>query len=112
MVPLADMFVDVGASSRAEAEAMGLRAGLPVAYATKFQVMNGTRRYLAKAFDDRAGLAVINEALRRLQGRARGLPVPSHDAWIRGHQEVHADPVSDHQRTRTSAIALRVAAGM
>jgi putative aminopeptidase FrvX len=70
MVPLADMFVDVGASSRAEAEAMGLRAGLPVAYATKFQVMNGTRRYLAKAFDDRAGLAVITEALRRLQGRS------------------------------------------
>jgi putative aminopeptidase FrvX len=70
MIPLADMFVDVGASSRAEAEAMGLRAGLPVAYATKFEVMNGTRRYLAKAFDDRAGLAVITEALRRLQGRS------------------------------------------
>jgi putative aminopeptidase FrvX len=70
MIPLADMFVDVGASSRAQAEAMGLRAGLPVAYATKFEVMNGTRRYLAKAFDDRAGLAVITEALRRLQGRS------------------------------------------
>ncbi len=70
MVPLSDMFIDVGASSRAEAEAMGLRAGLPVAYATKFEVMNGTRRYLAKAFDDRAGLAVITEALRRLQGRS------------------------------------------
>jgi putative aminopeptidase FrvX len=70
MVPLADMFVDVGASSRAEAEAMGIRAGLPVAYATRFEIMNGTRRYLAKAFDDRAGLAVITEALRRLQGRS------------------------------------------
>jgi len=70
MIPLADMFVDVGASSRAEAEGMGLRAGLPVAYATKFQILNGTRRYLAKAFDDRVGLAVITEALRRLQGRA------------------------------------------
>ncbi len=70
MVPLSDMFVDVGATSRAEAEAMGLRAGLPVAYATKFEVMNGTRRYLAKAFDDRAGLAVITEALRRLRGRS------------------------------------------
>jgi putative aminopeptidase FrvX len=47
---------------------MGLRAGLPVTYATKFEVMNGTRRYLAKAFDDRVGLAVITEALRRLRG--------------------------------------------
>jgi putative aminopeptidase FrvX len=70
MIPLADMFVDVGATSRAEAEAMGLRAGLPVAYATKFEVLNGTKRYLAKAFDDRAGLAVITDALRRLQGRS------------------------------------------
>jgi putative aminopeptidase FrvX len=70
MIPLQNMFVDVGASSRAEAEGMGLRAGLPVAYATKFEILNGTRRYLAKAFDDRGGLAVITEALRRLQGRA------------------------------------------
>jgi putative aminopeptidase FrvX len=68
MIPLSDMFVDVGATSRAEAEGMGLRAGLPVTYATKFEVMNGTRRYLAKAFDDRVGLAVITEALRRLRG--------------------------------------------
>ncbi len=70
MIPLADMFVDVGASSRAEAEAMGLRPGLPVAYATKFEVLNGTRRYLAKAWDDRVGLAVITEALRQLQKRS------------------------------------------
>jgi putative aminopeptidase FrvX len=70
MVPLSEMFVDVGASSRAEAEAMGLRAGLPVTYATRFEVMNQTRRYLAKAFDDRVGLAVITEALRRLRGRS------------------------------------------
>ncbi len=70
MIPLQDMFVDVGASSRAEAEAMGLRPGLPVAYATKFEVLNGTRRYLAKAWDDRVGLAVITEALRRLRSRS------------------------------------------
>lgn len=70
MIPLQDMFVDVGASSRAEAEAMGLRPGLPVAYATKFEILNGTRRYLAKAWDDRVGLAVITEALRQLRGKS------------------------------------------
>jgi len=69
MIPLQNMFVDVGAKSRAEAEAMGLRPGLPVAYATKFEVLNGTRRYLAKAWDDRVGLAVITEALRQLRSR-------------------------------------------
>jgi len=70
MIPLQNMFVDVGAKSRAEAEAMGLRPGLPVAYATKFEVLNGTRRYLAKAWDDRVGLAVITEALRQLRSRS------------------------------------------
>ena len=70
MIPLQNMFVDVGAKSRAEAEAMGLRPGLPVAYSTKFEVLNGTRRYLAKAWDDRVGLAVITEALRQLRSRS------------------------------------------
>lgn len=67
MVPLDQMFVDVGASSRAEVEAMGIRPGLPVAYATEFAVLGDTGRYLAKAWDDRVGLAVITEALRRLE---------------------------------------------
>jgi len=49
---------------------MGLRPGLPVAYATKFEVLNGTGRYLAKAWDDRVGLAVITEALRQLRSRS------------------------------------------
>ena len=67
MVPLERMFIDVGARSRQEAEAMGIRPGLPVTYATEFEVLNDTGRYLAKAWDDRVGLAVITEALRRLQ---------------------------------------------
>lgn len=68
MVELRQMFIDVGASSRAEAEAMGIRPGLPIAYVGDFQVLNGTTRYLAKAWDDRVGLAVITEALQQLKG--------------------------------------------
>ncbi|HSF18191.1 MAG TPA: M42 family metallopeptidase [Vicinamibacteria bacterium] len=67
MVPLEQMFIDVGARNRKEAEAMGIRPGLPVTYATEFEVLNDTGRYLAKAWDDRVGLAVITEALRRLE---------------------------------------------
>lgn len=66
-VRLEDMFIDVGVKSRAEAEALGIRPGLPVTYGTRFTVLNGTNRYLAKAFDDRVGLAVAIEALRQLQ---------------------------------------------
>ncbi len=69
MVPLEDMFIDVGARSREEVEGMGIRPGLPITYATEFQVLNGTSRYLARAWDDRVGLAVIIEALRQLRSR-------------------------------------------
>ena len=66
MVPLERMFIDVGASSRGEVLAMGIRPGLPVAYETAFEKLGDTGRYLAKAWDDRVGLAVITEALREL----------------------------------------------
>jgi putative aminopeptidase FrvX len=67
MIPLADMFIDVGAKSRAEVEAMGIRPGLPVAYATRFEKLGATGRYLAKAWDDRVGLAVITQAIAKLR---------------------------------------------
>jgi len=66
MVPLDRMFIDVGASSREEVHAMGIRPGLPIAYETSFAKLGDTGRYLAKAWDDRVGLAVITEALRGL----------------------------------------------
>jgi putative aminopeptidase FrvX len=67
MVPLQDMFLDIGVSSRAEAEALGVRPGLPVTYRTQFEILNGTTRYLARAWDDRVGLALITEVLEQLQ---------------------------------------------
>ena len=70
MVPLEDMFIAVGARSREEVERMGIRPGLPITYATDFQVLNGTSRYLARAWDDRVGLGVITEVLRLLKNRS------------------------------------------
>ena len=71
MVPIEDMFIDIGARSRQEAvEKFGVRPGLPIVYNTRFEVLNGTGRYLAKAWDDRVGLAVITEALKQLKKTA------------------------------------------
>ena len=71
MVPLQDMFIDIGAKSREEAmEKFGVRPGLPITYRGDFEVLNGTGRYLAKAIDDRALLAVATEALRQLKTAA------------------------------------------
>ena len=62
------MFIDVGASSRQDVEErLGIRPGDPIAPDTKFTRLVGGTMYLAKAWDDRVGLAVMVEVLRRLK---------------------------------------------
>ncbi len=58
------MYVDLGCKNRAEVEALGIELGDPAYFATTFehfspQVVKG------KAFDDRAGCAVLSEILMR-----------------------------------------------
>ena len=60
------MFLDVGADSGTSAGALGISPGDPVSPYSPFTVLNGSRRYIGKAFDDRAGCAVLVEVLRRL----------------------------------------------
>ncbi|MSQ42141.1 MAG: M42 family peptidase [Dehalococcoidia bacterium] len=68
-----EMFIDVGATSRTDAEQrLGIRPGDPVAPDSRFVPLAGGQLYLAKAWDDRAGLAVIVLAMREL--RAGGPP--------------------------------------
>jgi endoglucanase len=60
------IFLDVGATDAAGVAALGIEPGDPVVPDAPFAVLNGTHRYLGKAWDDRAGCAVLIEALRRL----------------------------------------------
>jgi endoglucanase len=64
--PRDTLFLDVGAKTPAEVAALGLSPGDPVVPDSPFTVMGKGDRYLGKAWDDRVGLAVIIEALRRL----------------------------------------------
>lgn len=64
--PRDSLFLDVGARTAAEVRALGIGPGDPVVPDSPFAVLNGTSRYLGKAWDDRVGCAVIVEALRRL----------------------------------------------
>ena len=69
-VPQQDVFWDVGARTREEAmETLGIQPGDPVAPESPFQVMANGEFYMAKAWDDRVGLVLIIEALKRLQGQ-------------------------------------------
>ncbi len=61
------MFIDVGASSKAEVEELGVRVGDPIIPHATFEVMANGKVYVAKAFDDRAGVAMMIEVLRALQ---------------------------------------------
>lgn len=60
------LFLDIGASSKEEAEIMGIRPGLVITPDVTFEILNGTNRYCAKAFDDRIALAAIIQTLQEL----------------------------------------------
>lgn len=57
-----NLFLDIGVGSAAEAEALGIRIGSPVTPVADWTAL-GSHRYLAKALDDRAGLAITTEIL-------------------------------------------------
>ena len=61
-----NVYLDVGARSRADAEALGIRLGDPIAPASNF-VELANHRYAAKAWDDRIGLLMQIEALRQIE---------------------------------------------
>jgi len=62
------MFIDVGAVSQADAEErLGIYPGDPIAPESNFQVLNGGKIYLGKAWDDRVGVALMLEVLRALR---------------------------------------------
>lgn len=64
-IPRNSLYLDVGARNAADVEALGISPGDPVAPATDFvELANG--RYVAKAWDNRVGCAVILEMMRRL----------------------------------------------
>lgn len=71
--PRDSLFLDVGAQSESEVRDMGIEPGDPVVPDAPFSILNGTRNYLGKAWDDRVGCAVIVEAI----GRLASLPHPN-----------------------------------
>jgi endoglucanase len=64
--PRDEIFLDVGAKSLDGVTALGIEPGNPVTPDSPFAVLNGSTRYLGKAWDDRVGCAVVIEVMRRL----------------------------------------------
>lgn len=65
MIELRAMFVDIGAKDQKDAKKMGVEIGTAITLDSKFKKMaNGN--VVGKAFDDRAGLVMLIEAMRRI----------------------------------------------
>ncbi len=65
VVPLEKLFVDIGVSSREEAEALGVEIGSPVDLDREAVRLAGTR-VTGKAFDNRVGVAVLVKAFSEI----------------------------------------------
>jgi putative aminopeptidase len=77
VLPYAELYVDAGFASAAEAEAAGVRIGTPVTYLPRVLSLQGTR-LAGTSIDDRAGCAV----LLALAAARKGRPGPTlHLVW-------------------------------
>ncbi|MFQ6053500.1 MAG: M42 family metallopeptidase [Candidatus Bathyarchaeia archaeon] len=90
-----DMFIDIGATSREEAEETGVKVGDAAVPWSPFSVIQKGRVAMAKAFDDRIGAFVLMEAIRRIkeQGVAHrntvyGAATVQEEVGLRGAQTI------------------------
>lgn len=64
-----DMFVDIGAESKDQAQEFGVRPGDMVVPVFPFTVMENSNYMMAKAWDNRIGCAIAIEVLKELQNK-------------------------------------------
>ena len=62
-----DMYIDIGVTSKAEAEEVGVRIGDPIVPWSPLSFIQGDKVAMGKAFDDRIGAFVLMEAIRRIK---------------------------------------------
>lgn len=60
------MYIDIGATSKKEAETMGVKIGDPAIPLSGFSTMKDGKLGMGKAFDDRMGAFIAMEVVRRL----------------------------------------------
>lgn len=67
ILQLKDMYIDVGASSNFDVQKrLRIRPGDPITPLSQFTVMNNKKAYMAKAWDNRIGCAVVIQVLEKM----------------------------------------------
>ncbi|VVB72296.1 Tetrahedral aminopeptidase [uncultured archaeon] len=69
IVEARDMFIDIGCSSEKEVTDLGIQPGTPISIDRTFAALQGDK-VTGKAFDNRAGLIIMIEALKRTKSRS------------------------------------------
>lgn len=69
MIEARDMFIDIGATCQKEVVDLGILPGTPISIDRTFSSLQGDR-VTGKAFDNRAGIVVMIEALKRTRSRS------------------------------------------
>ncbi|MGA9097500.1 MAG: M42 family metallopeptidase [Methanotrichaceae archaeon] len=69
LIEARDMFIDIGCQSQEEAEDLGIAPGTPISIDRTFASLQGDR-VTGKAFDNRAGLVAMIEALKRTKSKS------------------------------------------
>jgi len=67
LVTMDKMYIDIGVTSKEEAEEMGVKIGDPVIPWSPFSLLRDGKIAMGKAFDDRIGAFVMMEAIRRIK---------------------------------------------
>jgi putative aminopeptidase FrvX len=90
-IEMTDMFIDIGASSKEEAEEFGVRPGDFIVPECPFTVMENPKLMMAKAWDNRIGCAILVEVFKRLQNEQHantvfGVATVQEEVGLRGAQ--------------------------
>jgi endoglucanase len=85
-----EMYIDIGATSLEEVEVAGVRVGDPVTPVSEFGILDCPKKtYVAKAFDDRAGVALVIAVLEKLAAKSHpntvfGVATVQEEVGVRG----------------------------
>ena len=69
-----DMFIDIGATSKEEAEEMGIMIGDPVVPWSPFTIIKNGEVAMGKAFDDRIGAFIITQIMKEMKEKKMDHP--------------------------------------
>ncbi|WP_026694226.1 M42 family metallopeptidase [Peribacillus kribbensis] len=65
-IPISQLFIDTGTTSREETEELGVQIGDYVTFDREGHFLNNTKVFTGKAVDDRSGVAVLIEVMKQL----------------------------------------------